>query len=351
MRRSSEPPPRTAFGRSQRMSKPVADLAHEAAPLASSYCGAATTRLFIGAQSVTKYIITEMHLSSPGALDISKEMYLEIKRAQFFWFHSISIEEKYDALVENYFEFERELLNISSRYMLFSVSNIEFWNYVGLINRRLLNFLAASTMYTEHARRHIIHLYGKKSTIYAAYEQAGRNRKSSQKGFEALDAIRNYAQHAGYATDDFSIGAAWKEVDERQLNIYDINVYLSKSSLSEEARGKEGLSTIYGGKAKVDLQEVVREAMEGLCCLNEDIRELLESEACNSRNITESCLSVYGDKFSVSKDFTSLAVCAVEDNGIETEHKYILRIQMQRRDAFIKKNGSLTKLSSCRVMS
>ena len=67
-----------------------------------------------------KYLVSRLTIGSQGPVEISGEMFHEVKRARKGILEALNIEETYDLLCENYYELEQDLLNIRLRNTLFS---------------------------------------------------------------------------------------------------------------------------------------------------------------------------------------------------------------------------------------
>jgi hypothetical protein len=68
---------------------------------------------------------------------------------------------KFNLLLENYMEFEQELLNLTARQMVFTQSNWSSFNRdIQVINRRMANLLTACRLYVDQVSHDISLLYG-----------------------------------------------------------------------------------------------------------------------------------------------------------------------------------------------
>jgi len=67
-----------------------------------------------------KYLISMRAADAPGSIEIDEAEHNLIKDARENLFEALYLEEKLDVVIENYYEYETELLSMSSRMMIFN---------------------------------------------------------------------------------------------------------------------------------------------------------------------------------------------------------------------------------------
>ena len=115
-----------------------------------------------------EYGITLCTLGANPVLTISAEEYADIEAAQHNVLLMLGIEEKFDALLQNYAELECELLRLAVEHMIFT--KFEWSTFTGeihTVNRRLANLLTLSRVYTDHAKHDLNRIYGSNNQVTA----------------------------------------------------------------------------------------------------------------------------------------------------------------------------------------
>ena len=297
-----------------------------------------------------QYYLRGSSLSETKFVSINKLMFDEIAEAHKFYVDIILIEENYDTVVENYYEFERELIDIVARHMLFDVTDEVFLGQTSLVNRRLLNLLSAVRMYTDHTRRQLIKSFGKKSAVLCSFQDKSRNLKETNAGFFLLDHVRNYSQHAGYAVDSFSVGTSFTPVGDSRLRLYDMESKLSISEIVQDPRTDPALKSRISEIEQKDAKDVIRDGIDGLSELHQHLRDNIEEHLLVKKDVLLSALLLFSDSSpkTAADDCPSL----IHQRGNERVYqRYISRDIVNRLGTFRRKNKHLKGLSNWRVIS
>jgi hypothetical protein len=215
-------------------------------------------------------------------LEIAADEYEAIKAARHGLLRILDVEEKYDILLANYLELERDLLGIALRN---TVSRDWSWEAfvedLQLSNRRIANFLAAARMYLDHASHDLAILYGAESDVLTAFRDEASKQYDARLGYRAMEALRNFALHRalpikifGYPNDSIEVEGA----QTRRLR-FGATAYLSTASLEEEGGLKPTiLAELKQLGAKIDVMPLVREYVAGLSEAHERLRTLTDAD-------------------------------------------------------------------------
>ena len=104
-------------------------------------------------------------------VEIDETEYTRIKAARENLFEALFLEEKIDLVMENYFEYETELLSLASRLMIFNDDDyFSMSRERNLISRRIVNLLTAGRIYLDQSIQHINNIYGKDFSIHNTVE-------------------------------------------------------------------------------------------------------------------------------------------------------------------------------------
>ena len=108
-----------------------------------------------------KYGIVKTLRDSSPFIEIESEKYKKAMDANNALLEVFHIEEKMHLIVENYREYEQDLLNTINRYMLFSPND---WpaemEEISKINRRIMNLLAVCRLYLDSIVSNLENIYG-----------------------------------------------------------------------------------------------------------------------------------------------------------------------------------------------
>lgn len=144
-----------------------------------------------------EYGITKRLIGQPNFLEISREKFDEAKVANESLGETLRIEEKFNIILENYREFESELLSLCLNQAIFSNRTwSSFQNEIHIVNRRVLNLLTTCRLYVDQIPHNINSIYRDKHSTELV-EQKMAQEYDSYLGYRVIEALRNYAQHRG----------------------------------------------------------------------------------------------------------------------------------------------------------
>src|ERR1044072_2560892 len=108
-----------------------------------------------------QYGITKLVISCNHLLEISRQEFDEARFAKRSLVDALGIEEKLDIVLENYAEYEKELLELSLKNAIFSDRNwSSFQTERRAIDRRLVNLLTACRLYVDQIPHDVNSIYG-----------------------------------------------------------------------------------------------------------------------------------------------------------------------------------------------
>jgi hypothetical protein len=95
-------------------------------------------------------------LGHEAYMSITKDEFYKLENAKSGLGECLSIEEKFDIVIENYLEFETTMLSSTARNLILGDQDYQsFYLDRGLFNRRLANLLSAGRIYVDHTKQHI----------------------------------------------------------------------------------------------------------------------------------------------------------------------------------------------------
>lgn len=86
-------------------------------------------------------------------VEIDETSFVELKKAKEALVTMIGVEQKFDLLVENYFDYERELFELALRHSLrFDSEWASFQGDIAGVSRRVANLLSAAKLYLDQTQ-------------------------------------------------------------------------------------------------------------------------------------------------------------------------------------------------------
>jgi hypothetical protein len=281
-------------------------------------------------------------------LEISESEFVDLEKIVASLYRALRIEERFDMFLENYLEYERELLNLTLGRMLFQGREWEWASYsaeMQVVNRRLANLLTTSCLYTDQVKGDIAHIYGKQSEKYFMVCKYFSDASSASLAYRAMTELRNHIQHRGFlicglgyhtvlGSDGISRG------ETTIIPSLDID-----ELLNDDTRGSRGilreLSRVVG--AKPNVTPLVRQYVASVANLHSALRELLIGDVERWEASLSSVRRNAEEAFGVIPELPTLRI--VQDIG--RKRLKIVRINDcagMRRCALERKNQNLAHI-------
>jgi Trp operon repressor len=290
-----------------------------------------------------KYLITKLILDFSQSIEISQEEFHRTKQAKANLITVLGLEEKLDLLLENFVDYERELLNLTLHTLLFRGFD---WSSMRLdvqaISRRFTNYLATGRLYLDQARHDISQLYGRNSHEFDLLCHAISNEYDQIFEYRVMEALRNYVQHKSLPLQSLRYGSEWEESSESAMLRYSIAPGLNIDQLRSDPDFKSSVRLELSNRTQLLVTPLVRKYMEAIGHIHETIHKMTSSDV-------EKWDSIIGDvknraKINFNED-TVFLVVAVNENDELIEEIQIFQDLIRHRKLLTRKNHSLTKLS------
>jgi len=293
------------------------------------------------------YKIAKLTAGSPGYIAIDDVEYLRIKAARNNLFEILFVEEKFDYVTENFFEYETEILSISSRVMIFG--DDDYFSMSGernLISRRLVNLLTVCRMYLDQSAHHLTNIYGKNSEVLKTVKRQASIEYNQRFGYRVMDALRNYAQHCGFPIHSMKFSLNRVETGDEDLFSHAVVPLIKVSEIEKDKEFKPSVLTeMRAVKCKdgLDIRPLVREYIEGIGNVHRRIRELTRSDAEAWECLLNFTISRFRETFEGSS-VTGLAIVTETDEDHWTEKLTIFNEFIEKRRSLERKNRYFTNL-------
>jgi len=242
-----------------------------------------------------KYQLTKRISTCQHHVDISQEYFEKLKSNKEFLIKALSIEEKFDLVLENYSEFELELLRISVRNMVFNrydYSSVVTDIYS--INRRIINLLTMCRLYKDQVCHNIHTIYGTKSTQAVETQKYSSSEYDSVFGYRVMEAMRNYVQHRDLPIKEISNQHKWIETSDGKRRKHTVKLLVDVATIAQDGKFKSSvLAELKSQGGLVEFTPLIRQYIESIGRIHLKIRELIRSELLESDNNFLQAISLY----------------------------------------------------------
>lgn len=286
-----------------------------------------------------KYLVTILTTGNNPELVINESKFEQLKQAKECLSEILSFEEKYELLLSNYMELEKECLLISAQNMVYEDNEyMNFFDIKLLFNQRIVNLLTTSRLYIDQLSQHI-----KACNLNIDIKSFFSYEYDNNFEYRFMEALRNYVQHRGLAVHFTSIGSNWTSLDDDGEIQFKTRVYTKKDEVEKDSAFKKSVAKEMPDK--VDIIYASRSYIESISKVHCNIRKILSDVAISSRQIVEEIIHEY-EKISNGKSI-GLGIVCLENNGKYDEilDKFYITLEWDNiRIKLERKNQSLVNL-------
>lgn len=281
-----------------------------------------------------------------NTVDIDRKDFVSAKTAKENLSIALGMEEKINIVLENYAEYEEELLGITMRRMLFSRhEHSSFIDDINLINRRLMNLFATCRLYIDHLKHDISTLYGRNAPQVTSINDKMSEEYDAYLGYRVLDALRNYTQHRGLPISKIS---HWSSgiIDslERQRMRNTVTPFIDTTALEEDGGFKKSvLAELISLGADIDIKPFVREYVTCIGSIHILVRNTITEDLDQWDNTIQGMIKAY--EATSDKSLCGLAAVELDDTDKHVDIVYLSQKVIDRRKALILKNQQLSHFS------
>lgn len=259
-----------------------------------------------------KYFLKQMILGRTIALPIKEAQYETLKMSRDVLMSAKAIEEKYDLMISNFLELEKELLTQIAQGMVFQQHSYDnSYNIISILNRRLINLLTSTKLYYDQMEKHVricMHENDSSGKVAKSYFSEEYDRHPE---YRFMEALRNHVQHYGLAVHSLSLPMKWIGEGENKQMVNTIKIFTTKDELNkDETFKKRVLNEI---NDKTDLVKSTRVYVGSYSSIHSKIRSLIECNVSAARKNIEEALNNYKEA-SNGENIGVYAYSVVSDN-------------------------------------
>jgi hypothetical protein len=279
-----------------------------------------------------RYVLRKAVLGKVPEIEITEENYLALRDAREVLANALAIEEKYEILICNYMEFEKQILNDTAYCMVRDNTGYsDFFDVRLAMNVRLVNFLTSARLYIDQLNRHVRgcapDLKGEIVKAVFSKEYDGNPE------YRFMEALRNHVQHRGLPIHWMSQGGSWTEIGENGFLEYSMELASQRSFLEEDGEFKQ--SVLQELDDKIDLKMYTRCYVESISNIHDAAREMIAEPVSTARELLQDAHNKY--KANYNESLVGLSVYTL--SGDETMGSFPvlldwddIRIKLQKRN-------------------
>lgn len=276
---------------------------------------------------MSKYIIYSKNITNGFQEELAQQEFEELSKSKELLFEVRQIENIYNILIMNYYEFEKELYEISLKDEIFNSDYINFSEYISKVEQRVLNFLSSTTLYFDsfkddlkETQKYSIYLKDEFNVIKKFFDEELKINKN----LKIMKFIRNHIQHNGLLNPETMING--KNLSE-ELREQTLKFKMDKNTIKADWYKAENFAEL---DEKIDLKKAIRIYVDFISQVHQKFRELTNEKTKNARIEFETTFEKYLEhKF--------LYVAQIVDGEIKIELPILLNWDNIRLE-MIKKN-------------
>jgi hypothetical protein len=287
------------------------------------------------------YVVKKRTINPKGSLQITQHQFDAIRSAREGSLEVLAIEEKFNILLENYAEFEKILLNVSLRRMLFaSFEWSHSINELHDINRALVNLLSTCRLYLDQIPHNLLEIFEADPNPREILRHETNIEYDNHLGYRVMEAMRNYSQHRALPLHQLENGI---KMESGQIKHY-VKVSVDVEKLAEDQEIKRAIVNELKALGQyVDVKPLLREYLECFMRLHKIVRDLVKDKGEEYRAVLFGISAKYRNNF--AEEPTTLGAFAKDDAGKTLEEIPIFTGALQRWELLVQKNQLVLNLS------
>jgi hypothetical protein len=277
-------------------------------------------------------------------LRISETEFVAIRTARGQYLALLDIEEKFDIAIESYFDYERTRLDLALHQMTrVQLLHPALAADVRVVNRKLLNLLAAGMLYDDQLAHGFCVLYGRNSPKWSRVEEKRTSLRASSLGYQVAEVVRDHIQHRGLPVNALFYQLTAKEAaGERRIQVA-TDPHLAVNQLQDDRRiPKELITKLRKLGDRVSLTPLIKEYVGCLGDLHIAVRDETATDGEAWVNELRAALQRAQEKFVTAR---VVAAVTLAEDGSRGESHQVFEDLLALREALLHKNAFLSKLS------
>lgn len=278
---------------------------------------------------------------------ISKDEFDMLKESRRILAAGLAIEEKYEVLLTNYEDFEKEILNSTLESELKRPRDYSDFRPLRVrCNIRIINLLTACRLYIDHIMQHVHDIILVKAEGVDLIEQFCSEKYDQNLEYRFMEKLRNYVQHNSFPIDTTSVKSWVVRNDNSDREIAStIELICTKKVLEEDSNFNRAILAELD--EQIYLKQMIRKYVECLSEVQARVRSIISNRLSAARNNINEYLTRF--KNEVNNNTDGLYALAYDDSRQIQDKMPILLNWDELRISLEQKNRVLTNISKCYV--
>ncbi|MFJ9992391.1 hypothetical protein ACIQSO_16785 [Pseudomonas putida] len=291
---------------------------------------------------IFQYYLRQAFYGNIQSLELSESEFNEIVKSKEVLSSALSIEEKYDLVLGNFIDFERELLLLTMEGMIdISFDYGRAYNIISVLNRRVANFVTLGRNYTELISSLASKCVEDKDVVARRVKSLTRQLYDASFEYRFAEALRNHVAHSADAVHSVSSPSKWLLEHDKKAEtlVFNLEVFSVKERLEVNSSFKK--SVLNECENKIDLKKVLRKYMGSISEIQEQVRGIIKDSVSRSRDLIQG----FTDKYKEVNDGESFGLAAYSAKEIEAG-KSPVSISLEWDNIRIKLEGKNQSISN-----
>lgn len=281
-----------------------------------------------------KYLLRNNVSGKVPEIEITENEYFEFEKARNILSNALAIEEKYEILISNYLDFERQILETVSGFMI--RSHLDYSDFFEIrlgLNIRLVNLLTAARLYIDQLNQNVRDCVPNITVAEEEIKKICNIEYDNNKEYRLMEALRNYVQHRGIPVHLTQLGGRWTSLEGDGSLEYNMDVFSQRSYFEEDPKFKKEI--LAEQNEKIDLKAATRSYIESISNINETARNMIDKSVLEARKLIEDAQSRY--KTICDENLVGLSACIWSDKRQVSAIPLLLdwdnvRVKLQKRN-------------------
>ncbi|HEY9090109.1 hypothetical protein [Parasphingorhabdus sp.] len=293
------------------------------------------------------YFLAIRALGNHHTVEIDQPRFEEIQNASVNLDHVLDLENLWAAVILNYFDLEKGLLEAAARHMIMTDYDWQSLHDLQLsFAVRLANLLSSCRAYLDQTVQHLGKLEPNCDDA-KAFKDARSHEYDTRLGYRFMEAMRNYSQHHGLPLHGTSYGTKRQAPDALE---YFVATNIDMDQLRGDSKFKQTVLQEITHQ-KLSAEPLIREYIAGLSSVHMGLRKRLEDRVANWIELIRGAIAQHVDSSPEGKKTPGL--CAMQ---LGKGHEWLQTVHLgedllQRVEILQRRHGSLEMMPSSFVSS
>jgi hypothetical protein len=262
-----------------------------------------------------------------GKIPIEKTQYEKVKQSQNTCLLALEIEERCQFVIDNYAEWETELLKQAQEFLLWETTRHDSLQRKLTLDRRLSNFLMALRLYHDQTEKNISEAFGSNSMELQRIRDIKSKLYDEHLGYRFLEVLRNHVQHCSLAVRTISFRSGVVERHPKSNAPFSIQFSVAplasfESLVSNKDFKKSILDEIKSHGEEIDLRPHVRAYVSCIVKLHGEVRKAFLESVNEAKAFYSSALEKYSVINGNKTRHPRLEQTDERENVVETVHLF-----------------------------